>query len=123
MSEEEIRRLSFSFFIKSGAQLLLWTLISWFIADAMQTTHTRELIRAESGSLESLVSNTAQSIDLGLDYLHGIPALVAKDELIAPAMSPSGRFEVRLPQRPRSASGSSAHGFRGIQVLACTIPP
>ena len=77
MPEEEIRRLSLSFAIKSGALLLLWTFLSWFIADATQKSHTREYIQAETVGLDNLVNNTAQSIDLGLDYLHGIPALVA----------------------------------------------
>jgi len=90
MSEEDIRRLSFSFLIKSGSLLLLWTLSSWFIANATQKSHTQELIQNETIGLEQLVSNTAQSIDLGLDYLHGIPALVAKDELLVQSMSRFG---------------------------------
>lgn len=96
MPEEEIRRLSFAFLIKSGALLLLWTLVSWLVADATQTSRSRELIRVETVGLNTLVNNTAQSIDFGLDYLHGISGLVAKDELIASAMSRFGHTKSTL---------------------------
>ncbi|MDO8990444.1 MAG: ATP-binding protein [Sideroxyarcus sp.] len=86
MSEEEIRKRFFSLLAKSGAMLLLWAVLSWFIADAVLKTHTREHIRREAADLQTLVGSTAQSIDLGLDYLHEIPELVAKDDLIRPAM-------------------------------------
>lgn len=90
MSEEEIRRLSHSFLVKTCALLLLWTVLSWLVANAIQKSQTSELIQNETAGLASLVSNTAESIDLGLDYLHGIPALVANDELLAPVMARFG---------------------------------
>ena len=110
MSEEEIRRLSFSFLIKAGTLLLLWTLLSWFVADATRKSHTRDLIQNETIALDSLASNTAQAIDFGLDYLHGIPALVAKDELITPALLRFGSTTPsKIPVEKRKAvwSGNS----------------
>ena len=110
MSEEEIRRLSFSILIKAAALLLLWSLSSWYVADATQKLHTRQLIQNETVALDSLANNTAQAIDFGLDYLHGIPALVAKDELIAPAMSRFGSATPsKIPVEKRKAiwSGNS----------------
>ena len=115
MSEEEIRRLSFLFFVKAGAMLLLWTLLSWFVADATQKSHTRQLIQNETVALDTLAGNTAQAIDFGLDYLHGIPALVARGELIPAAMSHFGSTTPSIiPFEKRKAIWSNNSSLRSI---------
>ena len=73
-----------------GILAVLWLVLSWVVADSILTSHTRELIRNESLSVDKLVGNTAKAIGLGLKNLHGIPELVAKDEKIALALSAHG---------------------------------
>ena len=115
MSEEEIRRLNFLFFAKAGAMLLLWTLLSWFVADATQKSHTRQLIQNETVALDTLAGNTAQAIDLGLDYLHGITALVARGELIPAAMSRFGSATPSLiPFEKRKAIWSNNSSLKRV---------
>ena len=94
MPEDQSRELTFPFFARFGALLALWLLLSWLAADSALKSRTRELIQDETVALEKLTSNTAQAIDLSLDYLHGIPDLVAKDEKISAALS---RFGATAP--------------------------
>jgi C4-dicarboxylate-specific signal transduction histidine kinase len=90
MLEDESRKTGFPLFARFGTLIVLWLLTSWFIADSVLKSHTREHIQDETVALDKLLSSTAQSIDMGLDYLHGIPTLVAQDELIPAVMSHYG---------------------------------
>jgi two-component system NtrC family sensor kinase len=93
MSEDEQRKVLRPFLAKFSALLVLWLLSSWYVADLTLKSQTRKLIQDESTSLEELTGKTAETIHLGLDYLHGIPELVAKDELLQPAMAKFGSIK------------------------------
>ena len=108
MQTDKRRGKTFPLLAKFGALLALWLLSSWLVADATLKSHTRELIRNESVALDALLGHTAQSIDHGLDYLHGIPALVAQDELISSGLSHFGAFApASMPVEQRKKVWSS----------------
>jgi len=87
MSVMHRRKVNYFFLAKYGAMLVLWLLLSWVAADSILKSHNSEIIKAETVALDQQVKNSAESIDIGLDYLHGIAALVAKDEKITSALS------------------------------------
>jgi two-component system, NtrC family, sensor kinase len=89
MSEER-RKVLVPFLARFSTLLALWLLLSWFVADATLKSQTRKLIQDETVELENQTGSMAKAIDLGLDYLHGIPELVASDELLPPAMKQFG---------------------------------
>ena len=81
-----------------GLFLALWLLFAWYVADYISASQTRALIRDESAAVDAQADNIAHNIDINLDHLHGIPALVARNEgvlaalgrLGAPPSSPTG---------------------------------
>jgi PAS domain S-box-containing protein len=70
-----------------GTLLVFWIALSWSIADSGVKSETQEVIDAQAIALKELTDKTAQSIDQGIDYLHEIPALVAKDEKVLNVLS------------------------------------
>jgi len=86
MTEDQRRESKFIFLAGFGILMLLWLASSWLIADQTLKVRTQESIRTETFALEELSGNTAKSIDRSLDYLHGIPALVAREEMISTAL-------------------------------------
>jgi C4-dicarboxylate-specific signal transduction histidine kinase len=67
--------------------LLVWVGLAWYIADRMTEADTLEIIQSQSAALDELTGKTAQTVDLGLDYLHEVPSLVAKDKLVLANLS------------------------------------
>ena len=82
-----MRRESVWLAVALGILLMVWIAISWAIADSSVESETKEVIDAQSIALKELTGKTAQSIDQGLEYLHEIPALVAKDEQVLNILS------------------------------------
>ena len=90
MAGEHSRKEQFTFFVKFIILLMLWFLLCWLIADATMQSRTREIIQVEGDAMNKQLGNAAHAIDYGLDYLHGIPALIAQDEKIALALAHFG---------------------------------
>jgi len=77
-----------------GAMLVFWLVASWFIATHIQTSRTQTLIQEETADIVEQADNLARNIGSNLDFLHGIPSLLARDENVLKALS---RFGATLP--------------------------
>ena len=96
--------------VGSIGMLLLWLLLAWLIADSTQESRTREIIHDEGVTLAKQAARVAQSIDLGLDYVHGIPVLISREESVLLALSRFGASDVApmaFEQRKKVWSGNS----------------
>ncbi len=73
-----------------GLLLMAWLLVSWLAADYILTARTRALIQTETADLDLQADNMAKNIGRNLEYLHGIPSVVARDESILRGLSRFG---------------------------------
>ncbi|MDP2825347.1 MAG: ATP-binding protein [Sulfuritalea sp.] len=73
-----------------GILLMVWLFSSWLVADSILKSRTHQLIQSETAALDKVVTNAARIIDLSLDRLHGISAVVAADEKVLAALSRPG---------------------------------
>ncbi len=81
------RREITALYVALGVLLAIWFLLAWVIADSSLERDIQEAIKTQTLALDELTGKTAQSIDQGLDYLHEIPGLVAKEERVLEALS------------------------------------
>jgi C4-dicarboxylate-specific signal transduction histidine kinase len=86
MHEDEGHVVTHAFLALFSMLLALWLLSSWLVADSILKSRTSKLIQNETTALQDLANNTANAIDLSLDYLHGIPALIAREEKVSAAL-------------------------------------
>ena len=77
-------------FAMLGLLVMAWLLVSWFAADYILTGRTNALIQAETAELNLQADNMAKNIGRNLEYLHGIPSVLARDENILKALSRFG---------------------------------
>ena len=90
MTDNRSQSKKASLFVKLGILLALWLVSSWFIADYILTSQTHALVQKETDDLSQQADNMARNIGRNLEYLHGIPSLLAKDENVLKALSRFG---------------------------------
>lgn len=70
----------------AGLLLILWGTFAWFFADRYFDGHATTLIQTESRRAEQQADIIAHNIDHDLDYLRGIPPLLAAEEDVQTAL-------------------------------------
>ncbi len=101
--------------------VFVWGLVSWWIADNDYKSRSDALIQNASQLSQKQANDISYNIKRGLKNLHGIPEMLARDDLIRKALSRFGPAATRsrLPTETKKQRWTADVGLRPVsQFLA-----